>query len=217
MDQQEFLRRIAPITVGALSTNCYVVRDSDKCIVVDPGAHGDKIAGAIAGEGLTCTIIVCTHGHHDHVGGVAALKRATGATYMISEGDAERAMRAIELSSHVFDVNSPDIANAPEADVRLKEGDVVSLGDITLRVIEAPGHTEGGIVLVEDDANVAFVGDTVFEGSVGRTDLVGGDAATLKKTIARLKEELAPECVLLTGHGNPTTMGRELMVNPFFL
>jgi glyoxylase-like metal-dependent hydrolase (beta-lactamase superfamily II) len=217
MDQQDFLSRIAPISVGALSTNCYVVRDNDTCLVVDPGAHGAEIARAIEHEGLTCKTIVCTHGHHDHVGGVAALKEATGATYMISEGDAERATRAIELSSHVFDVNSPDIANAPEADVRLKEGDVVSLGDITLRVIEAPGHTEGGIVLMEDEALVAFVGDTIFEGSVGRTDLVGGDAATLKQTIARLKEELPSECVLLSGHGNPTTMGRELMVNPWFL
>ena len=216
MDQQEFLRRIAPITVGAISTNCYVVRDKDTCIVVDPGAHGAEIAGAIANEGLTCTTIVCTHGHHDHVGGVAALKRATGATYMISAGDAERATHAIELSSHVFDVSSDDVTDAPEADVKLKEGDVVRLGDISLRVMETPGHTEGGIVLVEDDAMVAFVGDTVFEGSVGRTDLVGGDAATLKKTIARLKEELSPEFVLLSGHGNPTTMGRELMYNPFF-
>lgn len=203
---------IRQFVVGLLDTNCYALVSEGKCLVVDPGASGAYIAKAL--DDVEVTGIVATHGHHDHVGGVRALKEATGAEFAISEGDAERAQHALELSSHVFDVLQRDVEDAPEADRLLKEGDVVRVGSVELTVIEAPGHTEGGIVLLGD--GYAFVGDTVFAGSVGRTDLVGGDPLALMRTIQKLKGVLAPSTVLLCGHGPATTMAQELATNHWF-
>lgn len=202
---------IRQFVVGALQTNCYALISDGECLVVDPGAAGDAIAGAL--DDVAVKGIVATHGHHDHVCGVAALKRATGAWFAISENDAKRSRMALEMSSHHFDVSGGDLENAPVADVLLHEGDELRVGDVVLRVVEAPGHTEGGIVLVGD--GVAFVGDTLFAGSCGRTDLVGGDHDTLMRTLARLKSEIDPSTTLLCGHGPATTMERELATNPW--
>lgn len=197
--------------VGDIQTNCYALVSEGKCLVVDPGAAGERIAQELVD--VSVAGIVATHGHHDHVGGVAALKRATGAPYLIGWADAERAQRALELSSHVFDVSSDAIENAPVPDRVLHEGDTVSVGAEELRVLESPGHTEGGIVLVGD--GIAFVGDTLFAGSCGRTDLAGGDHDTLMRTLSRLKREIDPKTVLLCGHGPATTMEHELATNPW--
>lgn len=199
-------------SVGHLETNCYLLEDDGACLVVDPGSSGSALAREVP-EGAVVTI-VATHGHHDHVGGIAALKRATDAKFLISKGDAERAQHAIELSSHVFDVSDGELEDAPPADGHLVDGDVVRIGSRALRVIEAPGHTPGGIVLLGE--GFAFVGDTVFAGSVGRTDLVGGDHDALMQTIQRLKKEIPPQTVLLCGHGPATTMANEIAYNPFF-
>lgn len=198
--------------VGQLETNCYVLEDGGACLVVDPGSSGSALARELP-EGAEVTI-VATHGHHDHVGGIAALKRASGARFLISKADAERAQRAIELSSHVFDVSDGELEDAPPADGLLVDGDIVQIGSHALRVIEAPGHTPGGIVLLGN--GFAFVGDTVFAGSVGRTDLVGGDRGALMQTIQRLKKEIPPQTVLLCGHGPATTMANEISCNPYF-
>ena len=203
--------RIRQFVVGHIQTNCYALVSEGACLVVDPGAAGERIAAELAD--VRVTHIVATHGHHDHVGGVAALKRATGASYAIGWADAKRAQRAIEMSSHVFDVEADDVENAPAPDRELREGDVVRVGKEELRVIEAPGHTEGGIVLL--GGGIAFVGDTLFAGSCGRTDLVGGNAATLARTLERLKTEIPPATVLLCGHGAATTMEAELAGNPW--
>lgn len=197
--------------VGDIQTNCYALVSEGECLVVDPGAAGERIAQEL--DDVSVVGIVATHGHHDHVGGVAALKRVTGAPYLIGWADAERAQRALELSSHVFDVSSDAIENAPTPDRVLHEGDTVSVGAEVLRVLESPGHTEGGIVLVGE--GIAFVGDTLFAGSCGRTDLVGGDHDTLMRTLSRLKREIDPKTVLLCGHGPATTMEHELATNPW--
>lgn len=203
---------IRQFVVGHLETNCYAVVSDGECLVVDPGAQGTQIAEAL--DDVKVIGIVATHGHHDHVGGVRALKEATGAPFSISRGDAERCQHALELSSHVFDVSGGSVEDAPEPDCLLAEGDVLKVGSRVFRVIESPGHTEGGIVLLGED--VAFVGDTIFAGSVGRTDLVGGDAEVLMQTLDRLKREIPPQTVLLCGHGVATTMERELTTNPWF-
>ncbi|MDO4797525.1 MAG: MBL fold metallo-hydrolase [Coriobacteriales bacterium] len=197
--------------VGPLQTNCYVLIDGDACLVVDPGASGAELADALAD--LRVEGIVATHGHHDHVGGVAALKRKTGAPFAISQADAQRCQHAVELSSHDYFDAWPDLEDAPAPDRLLHEGDEVRVGDFAMRVLEAPGHTEGGIVLLGD--GFAFVGDTLFAGSCGRTDLVGGDHQTLMRTLDRLKREIDPRTVLLCGHGPATTMERELATNPW--
>ncbi len=202
---------IRQFVVGNLSTNCYALVSEGECLVVDPGADGARIAEAL--RDVNVVGIVATHGHHDHVGGVHALKAATGAPFAISVGDAERAQHALELSSHVFDVRSGGLKDAPAPDRLLSEGDVVRVGSVELRVVDAPGHTEGGIVLLCDD--YAFVGDTLFAGSCGRTDLVGGDPRVMAQTLSRLKMLIPPHTALLCGHGPATTMECELATNPW--
>ncbi len=208
MNEHSTLRQFV---VGAIQTNCYALVSEGECLVIDPGAAGDKIADEL--RDVRVTSIVATHGHHDHVCGVAALKRATGAPFLIGRNDAARAQRAIEMSSHVFDVFQSDLEDPPAPDRMLSEGDVVTVGSETLQVIDAPGHTEGGIVLLGD--GVAFMGDTLFAGSCGRTDLAGGDHQALMRTLAKLKQVIPPETVLLCGHGPATTMGQEIATNPW--
>ena len=197
--------------VGPIQTNCYVYVSAGECMVVDPGASGRAVAEQLAG--LKVRLIVCTHGHGDHVGGVAALKAATGAPYLIHAADAERATHAGEVSElgRAYD------DNAPEPDRTIAEGDVLSVGTATFTVMETPGHTPGGVVLVGHGSaeGVAFVGDTLFPGSCGRTDLAGGDQATIERSLARMAAEIAPETALFCGHGPSTTMEAELRQNPF--
>lgn len=199
--------------VGDLQTNCYALVSEGACLVVDPGASGTQIAEQL--KDVQVTGIVATHGHHDHVCGAAALKRATDAPFLIGWADAKRAQRAIEMSSHIFDVSELGLEDAPAADRELHEGDEVRVGKEVFQVIETPGHTEGGIVLLGD--GVAFVGDTLFAGSCGRTDLVGGDIKEMMRTLNRLKREIPPATVLLCGHGPATTMEQELATNPWLV
>lgn len=206
---------IRQFVVGSIETNCYAYISEGRCLVVDPGASGARIAEALSD--VDVALIVATHRHHDHVGGVRALVEATGAPWAISKADAAEATSALELSSHVFDTAAEEIADPPTPDRLLEEGDLLELGSASFRVIEAPGHTPGGIVLMGQGSaeGVCFVGDTLFAGSCGRTDLYGGDHATLMATLTRLTHEIAPQTTILSGHGPATTMQRELATNPW--
>ncbi|MBO7674884.1 MAG: MBL fold metallo-hydrolase [Atopobiaceae bacterium] len=204
---------IRQFVVGHIQTNCYALISAGECLVVDPGASGALIAQHLAD--VRVTQVVATHRHHDHVGGVAALLRSVEPrpSFAIGRADADGAQRALELSSHVFDVSDGSLENAPRADRLLHEGDVVQVGEERFVVLETPGHTEGGIVLLGD--GIAFVGDTLFAGSCGRTDLVGGDPLVMMQTLERLKTAIPPETMLLCGHGEATTMEHELATNPW--
>ena len=207
---------IRGFVVGSIQTNCFAYISEGECMVVDPGASGARIAMEL--EDVKVTSIVATHGHHDHVCGVKALQEATGAEFLVSEKDAYRVTQALELSSRVFMMmDDPEEQNAPEPTRTLSEGDVINVGSARFRVMETPGHTEGGIVLVGEGTaeGIAFVGDTLFPGSCGRTDLLGGDQATIMRSLSRMGREIAPETTLFCGHGPSTTMGRELRSNPF--
>ena len=212
-EKNDELRRYV---VTPLQTNCLAYVSDGECLVVDPGGSGDQLATVLDDVRVTC--VAATHGHGDHVGGVAALVRATGAPFAINAADVELARHAGEMS----EVGRSYDENAPEPDRTLAEGDVLRVGTATFTVMETPGHTPGGIVLVGGGSaeGVAFVGDTLFPGSHGRTDLKrtdlkGGDEATIMASLARMAAEIAPDTTLVCGHGPATTMARELAVNPF--
>lgn len=201
--------------VGELQTNCYAYVSQGECLVVDPGALGGRIAEALSD--VRVTQVAATHRHLDHVGGVRALTQATGAPWCIGAGDADDATRAVQISSHVYEENLDTVSNPPAADVRLNEGDCVKVGTARFRVIDTPGHTPGGIVLVGEGTaeGVVFVGDTLFAGSCGRTDLEGGNWSQMTKTLERLSTAIPPQATLFCGHGPATTMEHELATNPY--
>lgn len=202
---------IRQFIVGPIQTNCYAYVSQGACMVVDPGDSGAAVADQLAD--VRVDYIVATHGHGDHVGGVAALRDATGAPFCINAADAEMATHAGEPSE--LGIAYDD--NAPTPDRALAEGDVLTVGTATFTVMQTPGHTPGGIVLVGGGSaqGVAFVGDTLFPGSHGRTDLAGGDEAAIMASLVRMGRELAPTTHVLCGHGPATTMERELAQNPF--
>ena len=207
-EKRDELRRFV---VTPLATNCYAYLSAGECLVVDPGGSGAEVAAHLGEVRVAC--VAATHGHGDHVGGVAALCRATGAPFAIHAADAELARHAGEMS----EVGRSYDENAPAPDRTLAEGDVLRVGTATFTVMETPGHTPGGVTLVGGGSaeGVAFVGDTLFPGSHGRTDLKGGDEATIMASLARMAAEIAPETTLFCGHGPATTMARELATNPF--
>lgn len=196
---------IRQFIVGPIQTNCYAFVSQGEAMVVDPGEAGDQIARELSD--VEVKLIVATHGHGDHVSGVQALQEATGAPFAMAAADIDLAMHAMQNSRWATH-------DAPRPDRLLGEGDVVEVGTARFAVYEAPGHTPGGIVLLGE--GVAFVGDTIFAGSCGRTDLPGGDPATMARTLARLCRLIPPETTLLCGHGAITTMAHELATNPTF-
>ncbi len=197
--------------VTPLQTNCFAYVSGGEAMVVDPGGEGRAVAEHL--NDVQVAYIVATHGHGDHVGGVAALKAACGAPYLIHAADAERATHAGEMS----EVGRAYDDNAPEPDGFLAEGQVIRVGTANFTVMETPGHTPGGVCLIGGGTaeGVVFVGDTLFPSSHGRTDLSGGDEATILASLARMAREIPASATLFCGHGPATTMAFELGCNPF--
>jgi hydroxyacylglutathione hydrolase len=201
---------IETLVLGPLESNCYIVSDekSREAMVVDPGDETGKIADLIDAKKLKVGFIVCTHAHFDHMGGVSAVKEKTGAQIVLHKDDL-----GIYLSAGKHAVSwGLKITQPPEPDRLVKEGDMLTLGTLRFEVLSTPGHSPGGICLFGE--GVLITGDTVFAGSVGRTDLYGGDMESLKRSFARIMS-LPPETAILPGHGTPSTVAREKYMNFF--
>jgi hydroxyacylglutathione hydrolase len=196
--------------LGPIGTNCYVVRASlgaSEAVVIDPSGGVPELRIELARLGASCAAILITHGHWDHLVGVADLAEGTGApVYMAA---AEQALLE----------NLPDLVPAGvtvrgyKANVLLEGDESLELAGIEFETLQVPGHSPGHLAFHADGC--LFSGDVLFAGSVGRTDLPGADWDTLVETLRALTERFPPETVVYSGHGPPTTLGDELARNPF--
>jgi len=184
-------------------------------IVIDPGAQNDqeiaKLEGFIDDKQLHVRYIVATHGHLDHTAGVNALAERYGAPFAMSEKDT-----VLEsLNRSISSMMGPNYTPLREPDCPIKEGDVLEAGSVKLKVLETPGHTPGGVSLYLESEGVVFSGDTLFRGSIGRTDFPKGNYPDLMKSILHKLLTLPPETKVLTGHGDNTDLAQERDTNPF--
>jgi len=196
--------------LGPIGTNCYVVRAHDRAheaVVVDPGADAPRILEELAALESTCAAILITHGHWDHLGGVAELARATGAPVYMA--DDERLL--------LEDVNSftpPGVELQPYSpDIALQGDEVLELAGMSFETLRVPGHSPAHLAYHTEGA--VFSGDLLFAGSVGRTDLPGADWDTLVESIRTLADRYPRDTIVYSGHGPETTIGAELDRNPF--
>jgi glyoxylase-like metal-dependent hydrolase (beta-lactamase superfamily II) len=198
-------------TGGGFGENCYVVSCSGtaKAILVDPGAAVEAMLDHVRRASLDIVAIVLTHAHLDHIEGVARAHEVTGAAVHLHPDD-EILYRQAPHQAQLFGVR---IDTPPPIDEYLRQGELVRVGDCQFEVRSTPGHSPGHIILV--GSGVAIVGDCVFGGSIGRTDLPGGDFQTLMASIRGEILSLPDETILYSGHGPETTVGRERRSNPF--
>jgi hydroxyacylglutathione hydrolase len=196
------------LTVGPLQENCWVVRRDERALVVDPGDEAERIIAAV--RELTVEAILLTHTHFDHVGAVAALARHTGAPVYCPRLEVPVLK---DINAYVFPGFGPFEPYDPEETV--EGGERLTLAGLDLDVISTPGHSPGHVSYSIADEQVLLDGDVLFQGSIGRTDLPGGDYATLMESIATLLNTLPDETRVLPGHMGETTLGRERATNPF--
>ena len=202
---------IKELAVGMLMANCIILgcEETREAAVIDPGDETERILLSLADSKLKLKYIINTHGHFDHVGGNKEMKEATGADILIHFLDAPMLS---QLSSDATLLGF-SAENSPPPDRTLEDSDTISFGEISLKVIHTPGHSPGGISLYID--NKVFVGDTLFSGSIGRSDLPGGDFGTLISSIKNRLFDLGDDVKVFPGHGPNTTIGREKHSNPF--
>ena len=195
--------KIECLPVGYLRANCYVVSDEEtkKAAVIDPGGNPEKILGYLEENGLSCEAILLTHAHDDHAEGVYGVMEPTGARVYMNRGDVGLTVRRTGLC-----------LQEPEDTIFLKEGDEIPVGALTVRVLETPGHTPGGLCFLCEDA--LFSGDTLFKGSTGRFDLDGGDFDTELRSLKKLAL-LDGDYRVFPGHSSPTTLQAERESNPY--
>lgn len=202
--------RISRLTVGAFQENCYLVVDTaaNAAVLIDPGDEGDRLVAAVRAAGARLEAIWVTHAHLDHVGGIAAVKRVHDVPIFLHSADLPL-YRAADRQAAAYGIpyEPPPL---PERD--LADGDTLELGSLRFSVLHAPGHAPGHVVI--HGHGVAFVGDCVFAGSIGRTDLPLSDGRALADSLERIVE-LPRATILHPGHGPETTLERELAMNPF--
>lgn len=204
-----FLERVL---VGRLVTNCYVVCDEESGIgaVIDPGVFSAEVENAIKRSGMkSLGFILCTHGHFDHICGVAKLKKAyPEARVCIGKEDASYLVDGRLSMATAFKMDFEPCA----PDEELSHNDEFTIGNINVRVFSAPGHTPGGVLYILEKERVIFTGDTLFRGSVGNTGFEGGNAFTLMNTLEKMKS-FDDDYAIYSGHGEGSTIGYEKRTN----
>lgn len=205
--------KITMIPVGPLQTNCYLVACSEtsQAALIDPGWSGQELYDLLQKEGLDLTAILLTHAHFDHTAGAAALKRLSNAPIL-----AHPASRPLLIDAHRHASTwGFEIEPTPEPDDELAEGQIIEVGTLRLQVLDTPGHAPGHVCFYGPTAQALFDGDVLFQRSIGRSDLPGGNHQLLMRSIREKLLVLPDETRVFSGHGEPTTIGDERRLNPF--
>jgi hydroxyacylglutathione hydrolase len=201
------------LMVGPLQSNCFIIGDevSGEAVIIDPGGDGDMILNAVSRKPWKVTAILNTHAHFDHIAANAAVKSVTGAPLLVPSGDSPY-MTDAHIAARMYGL---EVEASPKPDKLLDDGALVDLGDEKIKMLSTPGHTPGGATFVTSIG--IFPGDTLFAGSIGRTDLPGGDYDTLISSIRTRILVLDDDTPVYPGHGPATTVGRERAHNPFLV
>ena len=204
------------LTLGRVATNCYILGDptTRSAVVIDPAAQVERILAVLKDENWTVREILITHAHFDHVLALGDLKAATGATIKMHRADAPLLEALPEQMQRFFNTIVPA---APAPDIWIDEGDSIAVDGIRLEIRFTPGHAPGHVIFVAPQEEIVFGGDCLFEGSVGRTDLPGGDHATLMQSIFGKIMTLPGHYTVAPGHGELTTIDYERDTNLYLL
>lgn len=210
--------KVKVFPVNAFREVTYVVSDSTgEAIIIDPGAISEgefsRIFSYIADNNITPKMVVNTHGHLDHIFGVERTKAEYSIPFAISALE-KPLLEIAPKSAAMFGVD-PSLVVVPQVDIDLSELEEITFGETTIKVIKCPGHSVGGVSLYEPKEKILFTGDTLFQGSIGRTDLMGGDYDQLMTTIVKRILPLGGDVTVYPGHGNHTTLAHEAAYNPF--
>ena len=201
------------IPVGPLQCNCSVIGDegTHEAMVIDPGDDISRVLAMVRKHGLSVKQIVITHAHIDHVGGAMKLRQATGAPILLNQNDYSL-LKMLDMQAAWVGMASP---GKVEIDQQLAEGDKLSAGSLEATVLHTPGHTEGSVCLYFSAQQKLIAGDTLFAGSIGRTDLPGGSFEKIMSSLRQRVLALPDDTLVIPGHGPLTSIGEERESNPF--